>query len=246
MKSILSLYRAHLPYQLRVRLHILRNKRTYQNIRDSREDHLFNMFDRHRCLFVHIPKTGGISIYRSLFASKEKNRPVQSIGHFTAENYEAIFGKTLFNEYFKFAFVRNPWSRVFSAYQFLKQGGFHLRDEVWAKTNLSKFSSFEDFVVEWINSRNIYNALHFIPQYEFLTSSDGKIRIDFIGKLENIESDFDRLKIILGIDCQLKYLNKTKSENRKTTIYKDFYTKNTQDIIARVYRRDIEAFNYKF
>ncbi|MEL7354504.1 MAG: sulfotransferase family 2 domain-containing protein [Cyanobacteria bacterium P01_A01_bin.116] len=245
MALIKSLYRWLLPYQTRNRLHLLRYTTKYQRIRHHSKDHPFNLFDKHKCLFIHIPKTGGVSVCSSLWSSKKDEMVIKSMGHFTARDYEIIFGKATCKSYFKFTFVRNPWSRVLSSYQFLKQGGFNSRDRAWAEKHLSRFSSFNEFVVEWINHRNIYRALHFIPQYEFLKSVNEEVKMDFIGRLENIDSDFDEIKNKLGISCQLRHYNKS-NLIRPVTNYRELYTQETRDIIANVYRKDIDIFNYRF
>lgn len=239
--SILS----QLPFSLKHELHVILNKKKYQDIRAHDKGHLFNAFDRHQCLFIHIPKTGGVSVYRSLFSSQENQTTVKSIGHFSLKDYGIIFGHDKLKEYFKFTLVRNPWSRLLSSYKFMKKGGFHPRDAAWTEKNLSKFSSFNDFIVQWLNHRNIYRSLHFIPQYEFLISRNGQTNIDFIGKLEDINSDFSRIKDKLRIDCKLIHHNQS-SSNRKKINYRDFYTEETRDIVAHVYRKDIEMFNYTF
>ncbi|MBA2490567.1 MAG: hypothetical protein H0V34_02305 [Gammaproteobacteria bacterium] len=58
-------------------------------------------FDRYRCIYVHIPKTGGVSISTSLFGSTTGR-------HRTVAEYKQIFGERAFKDYFKFTFVRNP------------------------------------------------------------------------------------------------------------------------------------------
>ena len=72
-------------------------------------------FDKHRCIFVHIPKCGGISVGRALFGTYYGN-------HMNALTYQLIFDKSTYDAYFKFTFVRNPWSRLFSAFHFLRNG----------------------------------------------------------------------------------------------------------------------------
>lgn len=237
---------SQLPFPIKHQLRVLTRQKSYQNIRTSGEGHIFNAFDEHKCLFIHIPKTGGVSVYRSLFNSKKDQVNVRSAGHFSLKDYEIIFGHDVLREYFTFTFVRNPWSRVLSSYQFMKKGGFHSKDEAWAKKNLSKFNSFNEFVVQWLNHRNIYRALHFIPQYEFLFSRNGQMNIDFIGKLENIDSDFNQIKSKLHIDCTLRHDNKGNLTRKKTRSYREFYTEETRDIVARIYCKDIEIFNYTF
>lgn len=245
LKTVLS----QVPYQTKHQLHIVRDKQKYRNIREHQSGHLFNIFDKYQCLFVHIPKTGGVSVYSSLFAAHDRDVPIKSAGHFTLRDYNAIFGESTLQKYYTFTFVRNPWSRLLSSYQFLKKGGFHSKDKAWAAANLAKFESFNDFVMQWLTPQNIQKSLHLIPQHEFVyatrshkgTTAD----IDFIGRLENIETDFGHIKHRLGLDCQLQHRNKTVSGTKKPS-YRESYTPEAREIVAQVYRKDIELFDYTF
>jgi len=154
-----STYQA-LPFGIRRVVTRNYHQKNFVDLRNSEGEKSLKPFDRHRCIFVHIPKTGGVSISKSLFGNLAG-------GHMTIERYKIIFTKDEFDQYFKFTFVRNPWDRLVSAFTFLKGGGMDERDERWAKMHLSEFDDFESFVKGWINERNIYSKNHFIPQFEY-------------------------------------------------------------------------------
>ncbi len=78
-------------------------------------------FDRLRCIFVHIPKAASVSVCRGLFGELAG-------GHAHIGVYQLAFSHLEFSSYFKFAFVRNPWDRLFSAYAFLRDGGMDESD----------------------------------------------------------------------------------------------------------------------
>src|SRR5690625_2614056 len=71
-------------------------------------------FDQYHSIFVHIPKTAGVSVAHSLFE-------IKTAYHVRVSKYQIIFSQDEYNQYFKFAFVRNPWDRLVSAYRFLKK-----------------------------------------------------------------------------------------------------------------------------
>ena len=83
---------------------------------------------------------------------------------------------------------------------------------------------------------------NFIPQIEWLTDPSGKILVDFIGKFENLETDFKYICKKINInEVKLPHKNKTIRKN-----YREYYNENTKNIIADWYKKDIDYFKYKF
>lgn len=189
----------------------------------------------HQCIFIHIPKTGGTSVTTALFNKKS--------GHYRSEEFE-IFDSRKFNNYFKFAFVRNPWDRFLSAYLYLNKGGDNSFDKAWSDSNLSEFNSFAEFTNSLTDEKqaaNILSWMHFTPQYLYVCNHKSNIVVDFIGRFENLNEDYERIRNKLGISSELPHLRKTKS-NR----YQDYYTEESRKIVANLYQKDIEIFNYSF
>lgn len=210
------------------------NLRLKQKRRSLRDEHPLRHFDTYKCLFIHIPRTGGVSVSRSLFG----NVP---LWHISCHDIKKIFGERDFNSYFKFTFVRNPWDRVVSAFFYFKAGGRMESDKKWAEKNLIQYNDFSTFVRDWINPVRIYKKAHFIPQYKFICEKDDPPQIDFIGHFESLQRDFNFIKGRLGIDTELQHLNPS-----KRTDYKKYYTEETKGIIAHIYHRDLEIFGYDF
>jgi hypothetical protein len=129
------------------------------------------------------------------------------------------------NDYFKFAFVRNPWDRTVSWYFFEKSiSTLEERD----LTNVNFQDYIKNFESIWANNRQY--------QYEFTKCCD------FIGRFENIQEDFniicDKIKIP---HQQLTHKNKSKHKH-----YTEYYDDETRKIVAEKLAKDIEYFNYKF
>lgn len=210
----------------------------YKSLRQAKSDTGYSLrsFDKYKCIYVHIPKCAGISISNSLFKSKAG-------GHLTATDYQLIFSRQEFNTYFKFAFVRNPWDRLYSAYTFMKKGGRHPGDKRWADKHLSSFNDFESFVRNWVTVENIHKSTHFKSQYEYLFSPSGEKLVDFIGYYENLQSDFEKVRQKLNIEADLLSLNKT---GATTAQFKNHYTSEIKQIVSDVYQDDIKHLNYDF
>ena len=189
-----------------------------------------NAFDYYKCIFVHIPKAAGVSINKALFVNLAG-------GHYSIKHYEKIYHPKTFNKYFKFTFIRHPFGRLFSAYNFLKQGGFDEFDRIWAEENILQFRCYEHFVKEWVSIENIYKKEHFTPQFEYLILKDGNLGVNFIGRVENIENDFEFICKKLGINAKLEHLNKY----QKIESY--YIDKEMERIIRTVYEKDFYLLN---
>lgn len=188
--------------------------------------------DRHKCVFIHIPKNAGTSVVDSLFGCDSRHVPWTE--------YDVANPKK-FQRYFKFAFVRNPWDRVLSAYTFLSRGGMNEADAQWAAENISQFKTFESFVCEWVNERSIWEWVHFKPQHHWICDSRLKSKMDFLGRMESLDSDFQSVCHQLNLRRELPVRNRTRSSN-----YTEAYTPRMAEIIRDAYRVDIELFNYSF
>lgn len=192
-------------------------------------------FIDNKCIFIHIPKAGGVSLAMSLFGNL-------GFGHSEVYKYLVVFNKKDFNEYFKFTVVRNPWDRLVSAYFFLKEGGFNQKDKEWFDKHLSQYQDFEHFVKEWVNESNIFRGIHFKPQYEFITINN-KIVVDKIYKIENLDEAVVDFNEKLNRDIKITHKNKTA---KRSNGYREYYNETTKEIVNRVYRKDIMLLDYQF
>ena len=237
-----------LPHDARRRASAILNShrfRRYQELRrtETPEGFSFAQFDRLRCIFVHIPKAAGVSISRSLFGNLGG-------GHVVIGAYRVVYSKTEFESYFKFSFVRNPWDRLVSAYDFLEQGGLNDDDRRWwSEHGMGRYRDFEDFVRNWVTRENVETSLHFLPQYRYLCAPFTRsICVDFVGSYEHLDRDYPYVRERLGLppDGELLHLNKTPTASTTARDFRGYYTAETRAIVAEVYREDIELFGYSF
>ncbi|ELR97924.1 sulfotransferase family 2 domain-containing protein [Gloeocapsa sp. PCC 73106] len=191
---------------------------------------------KYKCIFVHIPKTAGTSLGKTIFEDRDP-----SVSHSDAFYYQ-VFDTKLFKEYFKFTFVRNPWDRLVSSYNYFKKRD--IQDE--HKKIVESFDNFDGFVsaLEDIQlAKKIFKLSHFRPQYQFVCDLRHNLLVDYIGYFETLEQDFEQIVIKLNRpELKLPHLNSSK----EGLDYRDFYTEKTQKILAALYSEDIELFGYNF
>tara|TARA_B100000795_G_scaffold242951_1_gene206515 strand:+ start:192 stop:863 length:672 start_codon:yes stop_codon:yes gene_type:complete len=198
------------------------------------EGTLLNAFYKSKTIFIHIPKTAGVSLANAIY------------GDVTLEGHRSFYFNSIAlnvknEKYFSFTFVRNPFDRLYSAYKFLKKGGINHYDRLAFETHLSKFKDFKDFVLNGLNNKLIYQITHFIPQYEYLCDKRGTILVDFVGRFEDLDNDILLLSKKLKKDIKLNHHNYNKKVD-----YKEVYTDEMIDKVYQIYQKDIDIFKYSF
>ncbi len=239
MASLLQkLYHSAFDQETRLWLYKLRHQQEFRTLRTKvhpspKGDFSLKPYDEHRCIFVHITKTAGTSVAKSLFGYLPY--------HYTATDYRVIYSRKTFEHYYKFAFVRNPWDRLYSAYRYLQAGGWNDDDKRWADEHLSGYDDFNVFVHDWLNTANIEKHIHFRPQYRFVCDRHRNILIDYLAYFETINDDFDYLARQLGIEARIGHHNANPANH-----YSQVYDPAARERVAEVYADDIALFGYDF
>ena len=80
-----------------------------------------------------------------------------------------------------------------------------------------------------------------VGQHKYLLHKD-EIKVDFLGRFENLQNDFSKLCLNLNISYPpLPHLNK--SSHRQ---YSSYYNKECREAVHDRFIKDIEYFDYKF
>jgi len=193
---------------------------------------------RYKFISVSIPKTGS----QSIRAAIDESSDVSSV----SDDKSCYFHHTTYNkitqcfdyvdQYFTFAFVRNPWSRVVSQWTYMHDYATQTKCYDVFRTRccdmIEQCKSFESFVESQYTIAPCYNWL----------SVDNKICVDYVGRMENIQHDFDHVCSKLDIDHKtLDHINQTDHDH-----YTTYYSDHTRSVVSEKYAIDIDHFNYQF
>jgi len=80
-------------------------------------------------------------------------------------------------------------------------------------------------------------------QSDYLIDLHGNVIVDFIGRYERLQEDFDEVCRRIGIPAP-PLPHKRKAQDRKD--YRSYYTAETAELVAQRFKRDIEMFGYRF
>jgi hypothetical protein len=158
--------------------------------------------------------------------------------------------KEYYSDYFKFTFVRNPWSRVVSCYNDkINYDPGHVYERyknpfIGYLKKMKVYSegmSFDRFVEVICDIPDELSEAHFRSQHRFFTDESGNVLVDFIGRFEQLDTDFELVSNKMGIRTELPHVRPGKSRK-----YKDYYTKKSARLVERRYELDIEMSGYRF
>ncbi len=203
--------------------------------------------DSHHFIFVHIRKAAGTSLRQILGeVSLPKNdqlwskllsrngfavdyRKYSFRKHASLEEAELSMPEELFESYFKFAMVRNPWDRLVSEYEYIKTQAAHSR---YKKLSAMDFKQF-------IVYQSKRPAAH---QVNALKLKNGHLGCDFVGKLETLEQSLKVIGARIGVNfSELPHINQIKRRD-----YRTYYDSKLQLLVGQLWQADIDTFQYDF
>ena len=217
----------------------------------------------HKCIFFHIPKCAGSSIEKRLGVGEDDTKEIpdidilwgrqkhdlyETVGPILEQDDETVFlyaelqhltpeqmlkgryvSRDVFDRYYKFTFIRNPWDKLVSEY-------------FWKMIN--RFDTFREFL-DWVATLDMDSELnqhpHFIPQHRFVYNRKDRAMVDFVGRYEELFKGWESVRKHLGLEKGLPHLLWSKHKR-----YTKYYDQSSIDLVAEIYRKDIELFGYKF
>jgi hypothetical protein len=199
-------------------------------------------------IFVHIPKCAGTSIEEALISISTpylgfKDFPYETRGMFWLPGPQMLQHSKLrryarhfsLAEYFKFAFVRNPWERTVSQIEYLKSNGVRLFATGDFKENIRNYC---DCLVNYMG-HDLGSC-----QLDYLLGPGGEVEVDYIGRFENLAADFAHVCTRLGIEPVPglpHFLNSHRAQR-----YRAYYDEESRKWVQVRFAQDIAYFGYEF
>ncbi len=190
---------------------------------------------KHKCIFVHIPRCAGTSMEYAL-VKQDWWSIDRETKHILASTAKKLYGEH-WDKYFKFSFVRNPWDRMVSLAKFPLMSGISIsKGSINISSYLKKFDNIE------IDPRSKSKKDRFDPVKGAVYLNILNEDLDFIGKFENLQEDFDTVCDKIEVPQRvLPHREKLKHKH-----YTEYYDDETRELVAEKYKKDIEMFGYKF
>ena len=211
----------------------------------------------HKFIYIAIPKTGSRTVTRRLIKYAENkisnNKKSPYYRHGSAKELKKQFEKEGWDwdSYYKFTFVRNPWDRVLSMYSYIRM----LSDQYVSRTGkyapgacltqqaenvMRQGERFERFIRRYNTFEKSIDAgvifSYISSQLDYINDEKGERIIDFVGRIENFQEDYDYVCGKIGIPKKrLMHLNKTQHKKKE-----DCYSEKAKEIVANKFEDEIE------
>lgn len=216
------------------------------------------IYDRHRLVHIHIPKTGGTAIETffheigdmvwgpaSWLGQEQIGGRWYELQHLTWQELAALSGLPL-HEYASFAVVRDPYARMVSDY--LWRGASRGDPPDSATRSFESFAAFvssipPDLDVRWAeyiaraDQKEANFLIHVRPQHHYLFDGRANRQVDDLLRFEDLDREFGSLIGRHGLvtDSIRRPLPRNLSE---------FYDRELLDCVNRLYARDFDLLGY--
>ena len=209
-------------------------------------------------VFIRIPKSASTSIahvlgYTDIKHLKDahkfdkngreistRERRVKFIPHSDLREYSDLMGESVLKDAFIFTFIRNPWDKALSHFRYYERINQHRLGELPID-----FNQWVDWVYGDIKHPYYCHSLKLFQDFhDWVYHPNPAIKPDFIGKVENIEEDWQKVSEMIGLDERLEMTNKSKRQTSE--LRKQLYNDHSAELIYQHHKRDIERWNYSF
>jgi|TARA_Y100000310_G_scaffold79240_1_gene75901 hypothetical protein len=216
--------------------------KNFKNMADNSGGMALRVFFNKKIIWFKPSRTAGSSLTREISTNYIHEWDIkkcidENIGHQHVNLFTKLTDEEIINNYWKFIIVRNPFDRLVSAWKWSIRA-----------LNMEKNISFEKFVKSKIVDKdNNFTNPHWSLQ---ITGGEykGKMLYDYIGRFEDLPESWNYISRAFGKTPSLHTIvnQTTDPKFKEKDSYKKHYTDELIEITSKIYKKDLEAFNYEF
>ena len=200
---------------------------------------------QHEFIFVAVPKTATHAIREALRSYlgrhdweqctlfEKRYFPIESLarighGHITSAQIQPFLLPGMWERFFKFCVVRNPYDRFVSYCYFMYENGQRMHEAPLLTMKKT------------IDDEKTRGRVLFRPQHEFVTDEDDRISVNYVAKYEKLQSHFD--DICRRIRLPTHRLPTVNASPRPP--YQECYDGELLEKVQGFYAKDFALFDY--
>ena len=196
-------------------------------------------------IFVAIPKTAthsfrealrpylGSNDWEQCVLFEKKFFPLEPIaeighGHISGLDIQPYLLPGMWESFFSFCTVRNPYERFASYCRFVNRTNHKMRNDPL------------ETMKRIVSEKESRKGILFRPQHEFVTDSDGELLVDFVCRFDSLQKDFDYICDKLHVPkSELQHVNTSGSDAPLA-----FFDWELKEMVLSFYKRDFDLFNF--
>jgi len=218
---------------------------------------------KNKFIFICNGKTGTTSIEKALASYDEMKDFYYHVPglhvkkHLPPAVAKAYLPSEIWDTYFKFVFVRDPYDWVVSNWRFnfispvfpIKASvrrpylvpkyvrDYRRRLELHRKEKLDVDDI--DFLYNHLKQFRAMPLADSYFQHSYVYDSDGRKMVDMVGRFESLKDDVEQVREKIGVDFELPHVNKTKRRDADSSL-----TAEGKARIRELWSRDFELLGY--
>lgn len=213
---------------------------------------------KYKLIFLHNPKAAGVSVKRYMRDLHTEDTPQfaphnpqlslhwtmikkthVTVWEFVNRDGWCDYDKEIWESFYKFAIVRNPWDRLHSLWNWCA----YLSDDEQNARFRERWPTFEAWLSDVLDNYR-WRTPHFGTQNQFeYTHINGVQSVNKVLRFETLDEDWKDICKWMGVEYSP--LPKKNTSTREKD-YRQYYTDETAAAVAEIFAKDIELFGYEF